>query len=90
MNPGPGSTAFCEDDGTFELETVRGEPGAVVGEHVVRITSVGPVQPPSGDTDVGPPPEDKFPPKFNTETTLTFTVPDDGTDAAEFKLTSAP
>jgi hypothetical protein len=90
INVGPGSIAFCNDDGTFELKTNRGEDGAVVGKHVVHISSKGPVKPPVGDQDVGPPPKDAFPARFNENSELTFEVPADGTTAADFKLTTAP
>src|SRR5262245_49500081 len=41
-NPGPGSAAACDDQGHYQLKTVRGEDGAVVGTHSVRISSLGP------------------------------------------------
>lgn len=88
MAPGPGSTAFCDDTGKFELRTVRGEPGAVVGMHAVQIYAHGPPQSTVGDTNVGPQIDEAFPARFNTETTLNFEVPAAGTAAANFKLQS--
>jgi hypothetical protein len=91
VNPGPGSTALCDDAGHFELETVRGEPGAVVGSHAVQVSATGPQKPPSSsDTNSGPPPKDAFPPQFNTNSTLTFDVPAEGTTTANFELKSTP
>lgn len=90
VNPGPGSTAACDDAGKFQLKTVRGEEGAVVGTHAIQISSTGPPRSTSGDTDAGPPPKEAFPPQFNASTTLTFEVPAGGTTAADFKLTSQP
>jgi hypothetical protein len=84
--PGPGSTAFCDDAGRFELKTVRGEPGAVVGLHAVQIYAHGPPKSTAGDTDDGPPARESFPARFNVETELTFDVPADGTNAANFEL----
>ena len=90
LAPGPGSTAYCDDQGRFELETVRGEPGAVVGLHAVQIYAHGPPKPTSSDVDVGPKVEEAFPARFNVETQLTFEVPDDGTTTADFNLATDP
>ncbi len=90
VNPGPGSTAACDDAGKFQLKTVRGEDGAVVGKHAIQISSTGPPRSTSGDTDAGPPSKEVFPPEFNASSTLTFEVPAGGTTAADFKLTSRP
>lgn len=87
--PGPGSTAMCDDAGAYELKTVRGEPGAVVGSHSVQIYAHGPLQSTSSD-DTAPPPKESFPAKFNVNTELTADVPADGTTAADFKLNTAP
>jgi hypothetical protein len=86
--PGPGSTAYCDEAGRFELKTVRGEPGAVVGVHSVQIYAHGPPQPTTGDTNVGPPGKEAFPAQFNVETQLAFEVPAEGTTTANFKLSS--
>lgn len=90
LAPGPGSTAYCDEQGRFELKTVRGEPGAVVGVHAVQIYAHGPPKPTSGDVDVGPKVEEAFPARYNVETQLTFRVPDDGANAANFNLTTEP
>jgi hypothetical protein len=87
-SPGPGSAASCDDQGRYQLTTVRGEPGAVVGPHSVVIVAHGPPRTTSGDQDIGPRPPELFPPQFNTNTTLTFDVPEDGTTTADFKLTT--
>jgi hypothetical protein len=90
-NPGPGSAAGCDENGYFELTTVRGEPGAVVGPHTVRITATGPPRPPTNsDLSTGPLPKDAFPDRFNVNSELTFEVPAEGTKAADFKLTTTP
>jgi hypothetical protein len=89
-NPGPGSTATCDDAGHFELKTVRGESGAVVGPHAVSISATGPPRLTDSDSPTGPAPKDAFPSRYNTGTELTFEVPADGTTAADFKLTTAP
>jgi hypothetical protein len=87
--PGPGSTAMCDGTGAYELKTVRGEAGAVVGPHSIQIFAHGPLQPTSSD-DTGPPPKEAFPERFNVNSELTFEVPADGTTAADFRLTTAP
>jgi hypothetical protein len=89
-NPGPGSAAACDDQGRFQLKTVRGDDGAVVGTHSVRISSLGPPPKTVGDTTVGSPPKEAFPAQYNVNSTLTFEVPAEGTTAADFKLTTAP
>jgi hypothetical protein len=87
-NPGPGSTAKCDDEGHYVLKTIRGEAGAVVGMHTVKISSIGPTQPATGDVDSGPPPRDAFPAKFNTASQLHFTVSADGSNEANFELST--
>ncbi len=89
-NPGPGSSALCDENGHFELSTVRGAPGAVVGTHSVRISSTGPPRSMASDTSTGPPVKDAFPARYNESSELTFEVPADGTAAADFELTTAP
>lgn len=89
---GPTAAAFTDADGRFTLGIDSGTPGAVV--HTCRVfitTLVGDSTP--ADQDGGPPttrkrPKDKVPAKYNTETTLTFDVPPEGTDQANFDLKS--
>lgn len=91
VNPGPGSTATCDDQGRYQLKTIRGDDGAVVGSHSVQISSTGPPAPPTiTDSSTGPPPKNAFPAKYNVNSELTFDVPADGTTAADFKLTTEP
>jgi hypothetical protein len=90
VNPGPGSAATCDNQGRYQLKTVRGEIGAVVGTHSVQISSTGPPRSTSGDTDVGPPRKDAFPARYNANSTLTFDVPADGTTVGDFELTTEP
>lgn len=86
-SPGPGSTAFCDDAGRFELKTVRGEPGAVVGVHGVQIYAHGPPKSTAGDVDEGLRVQEAFPAKYNVESQLTFEVPAEGSEGANFELT---
>jgi hypothetical protein len=82
---GKGSYAFCGPDGRFELSTIDDKPGAVVGDHTVRI--YGPKAQANSATDEGGrrPPE-IVPRRYNSQTELKFTVPSDGTDQANFDL----
>jgi hypothetical protein len=87
-NPGPGSYAFCDAAGHYELKTIRDEMGAVPGPHVIRISSAQPKADSASDSDSGPAFQDPIPARYNSQTQLTFTVPEEGTMAAEFKLTT--
>lgn len=84
---GPGSTARIGSDGRFELATVQGAPGAVLGQHQVKIYSYSPESPVASDSDAGPP-QERVPPKYNYRSELTFDVPAGGSDQANFALTS--
>ena len=87
-SPGPGSTAFCDEAGHFDLKTVRGEPGAVVGAHRVQISQGAQKAITELSDEGGPLPKDPFPAKYNTESELTFTVPEDGDTNVKFELPS--
>jgi hypothetical protein len=86
-NPGPGSAGICDSSGRYELTTIRKEPGAVPGPHAVRIYGPKGNVSASSDTDA-PGRKELFPPKYNFQTELSFEVPEGGTDAANFDLTS--
>jgi hypothetical protein len=86
LHPGPASYGTTDAEGRFTLRTVDGHDGAVVGQHKVRISL--PVKAPRGGPDA--PPVNKLPAKYSGEKTiLTFTVPEGGTQEANFlELTS--
>jgi hypothetical protein len=86
-NPGPGSSAFSDASGRYELKTVRDEPGAVPGQHTVRILNPEPEKAGSND-GAGPPRKEIIPRRYEVSSDLTFDVPPDGTDAANFELSS--
>ena len=49
-NPGPGSYAITDADGRFTLRTIEPDAdGAVVGKHIVRLTTKPPEQDPDDD-----------------------------------------
>jgi hypothetical protein len=87
---GPGSTARSDASGKFELRTIRDDPGAVVGPHSVTIYPNYAKAGSAGGADsggravIGP----DIPRKYNYESTLTFEVPAEGTDSANFELSS--
>lgn len=91
--PGPTARDVTDDEGRYTLTIDKDTPGAVVHKCRIYITTViGPVVP--NDEDGGPPtlrkkmPRDKVPEKYNLKTELTFDVPREGTDTADFDLTS--
>jgi hypothetical protein len=84
---GKGSSAFCDAEGRFRLETTDGRPGAVVGDHRVRI--YGPRKTAATDSKIDgaeTTAREVVPKKYNFETTLTFAVPPGGTSSANFEL----
>lgn len=88
---GPGSTARSDASGKFELRTIRDDPGAVVGPHNVTIyPNYAKANSPGGADSggravIGP----DIPRKYNYESTMTFEVPAEGTDSANFQLNSS-
>jgi hypothetical protein len=89
-NPGRGSSAYTDDSGQFVLISDDNK-GAVVGKHLVRITTrskelVG--EPGVGSPDGTPVnrPVDPIPPEWNSQSTKEFVVPPGGTDKANFEI----
>src|SRR5262249_53014553 len=86
----PSSAGKTNEKGEYTLTVATGEKGAWVGQHRVMISALdaqvgeGDARPPRG----GWPMKDKVPPKYNTDSKETFTVPKGGTDKADFALTS--
>jgi hypothetical protein len=92
LNPGPGSVAITDQQGRFTLKIDDKRSGAVVGTHVVKISTVLKGQEEYKPSETGSP--DGFVPGgreivpaiYNDQTTLTFPVPQGGTDKADFVL----
>src|SRR5205823_1557727 len=84
----PGSVGKTNANGEYTLKVSTGKPGAYVGKHTVRISSLkeevggGDTRPPRG----GWPVVDKVPRKYNADSKETFDVPSGGTDKADFTL----
>lgn len=83
--PGPGSYAKTDNDGRFTLRLIDpDEPGAVVGQHRVNITTA---QFDDQKSDAGAITGEKVPEHYRNGV-LRFEVPPEGTDNADFKLLS--
>jgi len=86
LDAGPGSYATTDAEGCYRLIALHGEEGAVVGPHRVWIRTYRGAEGPNG-TIVTKTPE-RLPPRYHSQTELTFTVPPEGSDAAHFHLTT--
>jgi len=92
MNPGPGSYGITDAEGRYTLKLIGKETrGAVVGKHKVRIENY--TEP--GDSSDDRPrkaakPANPIPNKYNRgEAILEFEVTANGTDQADFPLSSS-
>jgi hypothetical protein len=90
-NPGRGSSAYTDENGRFILTSDNTKDGAVVGKHLVRITTrarelAG--EPGIGSPDGGPvlKPVEPIPPEWHSESQKEFVVPPGGTDQANFDI----
>jgi hypothetical protein len=85
---GDSSAGKTNDKGEFTLESTKGVNGALVGKHNVSISLL---KPDTGDGDNRPTrkgwTKEQIPEKYSGKSTLTFDVPSDGTDQANFALT---
>jgi hypothetical protein len=88
--PAPGSTGKTNDNGDYVLMCADGHAGACIGKHRVSISLV--TERP-GDSDARPPrggwPQaDKVPARYNRDSKEQFVVSAEGTNKANFDLTS--
>jgi hypothetical protein len=92
----PGSTAGVTSRGTtdaagrYSLSTSDNRPGAIVGAHVVRISTRKLAE---GSAEVAEGQSanqavERLPARYNIRTELSFEVPEDGTETADFPLQS--
>ena len=94
-NPGPGSYAETDKEGKYALaissQHAQGD-GAVVGKHMVRISSKLEKKEIKYDPQLGSPDGapliayETIPAHYNQDTTLEYTVPPGGTSKADFDL----
>ena len=83
INSGRPSKAVTDETGRYEAKTLDGKQGAAIGEHLVSISSEKMDQ----ETQEIVEPE-TIPSRYNKRSTLRFTVPAEGTDAADFAIES--
>ena len=83
---GPGSYATTDAEGRYRLVSLDGGEGAVVGRHRVWIRTYRGVEGPNGSIVTKNP--ERVPPRYNSQTELTFTVKPEGTGGADFDLTT--
>jgi hypothetical protein len=89
--PGRGSSAYTDENGRFVLTSDNTTDGAVVGKHLVRITTRYDAMP--GEPGVGTPDgaavirrAEPIPLEWNAESKKQFDVPAGGTDQANFDI----
>ena len=84
---GPGSYDKTDANGRYQLRTIGGHRGAVVATHDVTISTYqGKANPASDEPTIITP--EKVPPRYREPGALTFVVPANGTDTADFRLVS--
>jgi len=85
--PSPTSRGETDTQGRYSLTTSENKPGAVVGVNKVRISTL---KSKAGSESEGGAvlARETVPEKYNARTTLTFTVPEEGSDQADFQLQS--
>lgn len=87
LNAGPGSYGETDGQGRFELVTLHGRKGAVAASHRVTISTYRAEQ----DRETGAMrtvSEERVPQRYSEREPLEFTVPKEGTAAANFELQS--
>jgi len=83
----PTSVGITDDDGKYTLKlSISNTSGAVVGEHRVRVTMDDYEEDEEDDGDSEA--TESIPAKYNVDTELVFTVPEGGSDQANFDLQS--
>ncbi len=83
LESGRPSFGTTDASGRFELQSLGGHNGAVVGDHAVSISTS---QVDQNTQEVLA--EETLPPNYNARSELSFTVPSSGTDDARFELNS--
>ncbi|QDT66384.1 hypothetical protein [Calycomorphotria hydatis] len=85
---GPPSAGTTDNDGNYSLRVLRkgGSTGAIPGTHFVKFLDQNEVSESTGEEEDFKPIASRIPRKYNDG--LDFIVPKEGTDAANFELTS--
>lgn len=86
---GPPSIGVTDEEGRYRLRAQTNDTGAVVGDHVVSISTFESrmVDPQNSDR-VEIVSKERVPPRYRAPSELKFTVPSGGADDANFELTS--
>jgi hypothetical protein len=93
-NPGRGSVGVTDEKGRYTLTYDGTQPGAIVGKHRVRIFTKFGVKPPSDDKAESSADErvdksgERIPPEWNEHSTKEFDVSPEGTDKADFDIST--
>ena len=87
---GPSSFAVTDAEGRFDLKTHQGNYGAVVGPHVVSVSTYAaePVDLQNSD-EIRVLSKERVPKRYRSPSELTIDVPSGGVDDASFELTSS-
>jgi hypothetical protein len=84
LEAGYGSYAKTDDDGRYQLLSLKKEDGALVGRHRVSVSTVVGREGPNGEI-LGLTKE-RVPSRYNNDTELVIEVPPGGTDQANLEL----
>ena len=80
--------ARTDEDGNYVLNFTEGRRGAIPGKNTIRITTLREAEQDENGKTVLPASPETIPPKYNTESTLTFTVEPNKRNVANFDLQS--
>jgi hypothetical protein len=86
VSAGPGAYGSTDAEGRFRLETPDRRAGATVGKNRVWVRTLRASRGRDGDTMLAA--QERIPARYNSKTELTFDVPAEGTEAADFALVS--
>ncbi|WDI44841.1 carboxypeptidase-like regulatory domain-containing protein [Bremerella sp. P1] len=86
LEAGYGSYAKTDDEGHYQLRSLKKEDGALVGQHRVSVSTVVGEEGPNGEM-IGLTKE-RVPSRYNNDTELIIEVPPGGTDEANLELES--
>jgi hypothetical protein len=81
--------ARTDEGGNYTLNFSGGRKGAIPGKSMIRITTVREAEHDENGKVVMPGSDEKVPAKFNTNTTLEFTVEPNKKNVANFDITSS-
>lgn len=85
---GPDATGRTDAEGRFQLKTAEGTPGAVVGRHEVRISTLRYDRIGEGAEDFKLASKERVPAKYRQSGGLSAEVPPDGSEDLSFELSS--